>query len=331
MIYCKVCGLAVKQITAGHLKTHQITIADYKDRYPGSLIIDPEISALISSKISGKTKSQEHKYALSKTISNQYKNGREANKGKLGKRDSLDTIERKQVARMGKTHSQETKDKIGNAHRGKEITQETIDKCQTTKKARIEKFGPYTPGVMTPGVMVARNIKLSEIARNRTPKQVAEKVRMMNEARRGQPISEEERENHRRGTIKWMVSRTTWGKKTKPEIEMEEFLLRNHIDFKYQFAFDDYKHPYDFILPRYNTIIEIDGPQHWKEAIYGVAGKTQEERDLIFLATLKKDAIENYQAGINGFNIYRILVGNSIYKNEHGHFLIQLKKQGFQF
>lgn len=320
MIICKICSREVRQITSSHLKSHDITISVYKERFPGSPIIDPETSEKISSKITGRERSQPHKDALSATISAQYANGRKANKGKLGKKDTEETLERKRIARTGKTHTEETKNKIGRAHKGKVISQEAVDKCLATKKARIEELGPYTPGRMSPEVMAARNAKLSEVARNRTPDQVAEKVRLMNEARRGQIISEQERENHRRGTIKWMVSRTTWGKKTKPEMEMEEFLSRNRIDFKYQFAFEDYKHPYDFILPTYNSIIEIDGPQHWKEAIYGVAGKSQEERDLIFQATLKKDAIENYQAGINGFNIYRILVGNSIYKSEHGHF-----------
>lgn len=326
-----VCRKEVRQITSSHLKSHGITISLYKDQFPGSPIIDPETRAIISSKVSGRERTQEHKDALRATISAQYANGRKANRGKLGKSDSEETLEKKRLARTGKTHTQQTKDKIGLAHRGKTVSRESVEKCQATKKARIEEFGPYTPGVMSPEVMEARNAKLSEIARNRTPDQVAEKVRLMNEARRGQIISEEERENHRKGTIKWMVNRTTWGKKTIPEKEMEEFLSRNNIDFKYQFSFSDYKHPYDFILPEYKTIIEIDGPQHWKEAIYGVAGKSQSERDLIFLATLKKDAIENYQAGMNGFRIYRILVGNSIYRGEHGHFLVQLNKQGFKF
>ena len=308
MITCKICGKEVKQITSSHLKSHQMTISLYKEQFPGSPIIDPETSAIISSKASGRERTQEHKDALRATISAQYANGRKANRGKLGKSDSEETLEKKRLARTGKTHTQQTKDKIGLAHRGKTVSRESVEKCQATKKARIEEFGPYKPGVMSPEVMEARNAKLSEIARKRTPDQVAEKVRLMNEARRGQIISEEERENHRRARLKYMSENPQRKfSDTAGEIQLKYWLSDNNLDYEHQFLIqEDSWQLYDFYVPSLNLLIEFDGAHHWDAVWFGVVGKTQAEKDKLLEKQKSKDAMCSEYAKRRGYNIVRI-------------------------
>lgn len=284
-----------------------MTIRDYKNQYPDSPILDKETSDKISNQLSGRERSQAHKDALSATISAQYTNGRKANKGKLGKKDSPETLERKRIARTGKTHTQETKDKIGNAHRGKVISQEAIDKCQATKRARIEEFGPYTPGIMSPEVRQATNDKLSEIARNRTPEQVAEKVRLMNEARRGQIISSEQRITYRNARLKYMAENPDKLPRrmfdTVPELEFEKELQALGIPYSKQYHTRNPHFLYDFKVGN-NVLIEIDGPYHRNPDLF----PDKEE----FIYKQQIDALKDLAAEALGFYIFRIPVGQHL-------------------
>lgn len=309
-----------------------MTIRDYKNQYPDSPILDKETSDKISNQLSGRERSQSHKDALSATISAQYTNGRKANKGKLGKKDSPETLERKRIARTGKTHTQETKDKIGNAHRGKVISQEAIDKRQATKRARIEEFGPYTPGIMSPEVRQATNDKLSEIARNRTPEQVAMYVSYMVNARRGQTISEQERENHRKARLKYMAENPQ--KKfsdTAGEIQLKYWLSDNNLDYEHQYLIqEDSWQLYDFYVPSLNLLIEFDGAHHWDAVWFGVKGKSQEEKDQLLKKQKAKDLMCSEYAKRRGFNIVRIQGCRYINDTDKvPDFYTQMLNQGF--
>lgn len=303
MITCKICGKEVKQITSSHLKSHQMTISLYKEQFPGSPIIDPETSAIISSKASGRERTQEHKDALRATISAQYANGRKANRGKLGKSDSEETLEKKRLARTGKTHTQQTKDKIGLAHRGKTVSRESVEKCRETKKARIEEFGPYTPGVMSPEVMEARNAKLSEIARKRTPDQVAEKVRLMNEARRGQKLTPEARLRYSEARLKFMKEHPEkLGRKmfdTVPELEFERELQNLCIEYQKQFHTSKPHFVYDFKILE-NILIEIDGPYHRRSDLFDSIDE--------FNYRVERDKIKRISARAHGYHLFNIPV-----------------------
>ena len=58
--------------------------------------------------------------------------------------------------------------------------------------------------------------------------------------------------------------------KPKGEIKIEDFLIKNNIDYITQYTFDDLlginlgQLSYDFYLPKYNCLIEYQGGQHYK-------------------------------------------------------------------
>ena len=92
-------------------------------------------------------------------------------------------------------------------------------------------------------------------------------------------------------------------KGSKGERKISNFLIKNNIDFKTQYTFNDcineLKLKFDFYLPNYNTIIEFDGIQHFKSIDY-FGGKDRFELDK------KRDEIKNNYCNKNNINLIRI-------------------------
>lgn len=76
---------------------------------------------------------------------------------------------------------------------------------------------------------------------------------------------------------------------TKPEKRFAEYCTANSIEFIEQYRKVGNAHPYDFFLPEYNTIVEIDGT-YWH---------TKPEQ-------IEKDKIQTEQALEKGYNVIRI-------------------------
>jgi Zn finger protein HypA/HybF involved in hydrogenase expression len=77
-------------------------------------------------------------------------------------------------------------------------------------------------------------------------------------------------------------------KQPKGEIKINQFLIKNNLNYEYQKKFDGCINErslyFDFYLPDYNTLIEYDGKQHFKTVKYfgGEKGlKIRQERDKI--------------------------------------------------
>lgn len=87
-------------------------------------------------------------------------------------------------------------------------------------------------------------------------------------------------------------------KMTKPEIEVENYLKNNNIEYKYNYELCGKL--YDFYIPSINTLIEVDGI-YWH-------GKDKNLKDLseVQLKNRKNDEIKNRLAVNNGYNIIRI-------------------------
>jgi very-short-patch-repair endonuclease len=252
--------------------------------------------------------------------------GRSANKGKLGKKDSPETREKKRLAALNrKPHSQETKDKIGKAHKGKIMPREAVEKQQASYLEAIERNGG---GFATGPRSQEMRDRMSEIAKNRPESEWRPKMEAAWEARRGVKLSPEQCEKHRQATLKWMQENPTRVFNTKVELAFRSELDSRGIAYVQQFRIEN--HPYDFFLSDYNTIVEIDGPHHWKGPIWGVSGKTQEEKDQIFERQLNKDARENMIAGLYGYRIVRLPVGSKLDNGPYGPFLEVLKSQGLE-
>ena len=89
-----------------------------------------------------------------------------------------------------------------------------------------------------------------------------------------------------------------FNKMTKPEIEIENYLKINNIEYKYNYAL--YGKLYDFYIPSTNTLIEVDGI-YWH-------GKHKNLEDLndTQMKVRKNDEIKNRLANENGYTLIRI-------------------------
>lgn len=91
--------------------------------------------------------------------------------------------------------------------------------------------------------------------------------------------------------------------KTKPELEFKKILEENEINFIFQKSVQwkhGWKKWYDFYIPQYNILIEIDGI-YWH-------GKNVNTKDLNSQQwnTRKNDKLKNYLAKVRGYNLIRI-------------------------
>ena len=89
----------------------------------------------------------------------------------------------------------------------------------------------------------------------------------------------------------------------KGELEIQQFLENNEIEFEQHKTFEDCKDTrelsFDFYLPEYNLLIEYDGKQHF-EPIEFFGGKTEFEKQL------RRDKIKNRYAAENNIPLLRI-------------------------
>lgn len=94
-------------------------------------------------------------------------------------------------------------------------------------------------------------------------------------------------EKYRQEGFKAYMSRRSYG--TTQEQQFAEYCTTNNIEFVEQYRKVGNAHPYDFFLPEYNTIVEIDGT-YWH---------TKPEQK-------EKDEIQTEQALEKGYNVMRI-------------------------
>lgn len=96
---------------------------------------------------------------------------------------------------------------------------------------------------------------------------------------------------------------------SKGEIQIENYLLRNKIDFKTQYKFADCKYIrlllFDFYIERYNLIIEFDGNLHFQPLAHFGGEEALKIRQI-------RDNIKNEYCINNGINMLRIKYDENI-------------------
>lgn len=293
----------MNQITSSHLRAHGITLASYKTTYPDAKIVSDEVSNKISSKASGRVRTEEHKANLRASIQKGFEAGRTAhNKGVKGViKDSEETKAKKRAIHLGAKRSEETRQRMREANKGRQRSEEAIDKWRLSNALAIERNG----GVgFNKGFKHTQEIKdrLSEIAKARTEDQYGPKLAAMWKARRGSTATEEQRERYRTARVKYMIANPDkLGKKlfdTKPELEFAAELDKRGLIYVKQYHTSDPHYLYDFKVG--DTIFEIDGPYHRRPEFFN----TPED----FQKRVTTDAIKNLVAIRKGFKIYRIPV-----------------------
>lgn len=84
--------------------------------------------------------------------------------------------------------------------------------------------------------------------------------------------------------------------RSSAECKLEEFLVQNNIKYYYNFYFREFKTtnkrkrnmPFDFYLPDYKMVIELDGKQHYTLKFNGRTLKYRRENDFLKTAFCKK-------------------------------------------
>jgi very-short-patch-repair endonuclease len=330
LITCMVCKTTMKQLTASHLKADGYSCTQYRLKFPDAPFLNEEAANRLGNK-SKEGRSAEHQAKLTAGIRKGFKNGRLANKGKLGRKDSPETIERKRRARLGYVHTEETKAKIGAKHKGKTIKPESValGVANRTRRIEEERGGKGFNHGLTYAPIHGQ--KLSAIALARSKENWGPKVEAMQEARRGCETSDASRLNYRNGRIKFMRENPQKLRNTGGELQIKAWLDFNAIEYKQQWTIFPFGHPYDFYLPCYNLLIEFDGTHHWDRIWFNVSGLSEEEKIVRLNTQREKDAIQNLQAGKKGYSIIR-LQGWTIVGDAPGlsSFEQQLAIQGFK-
>jgi len=100
---------------------------------------------------------------------------------------------------------------------------------------------------------------------------------------------------------------------TKSELQFKEILISNKIDFEFQWVIDAGTSYYiaDFYLPKYNTIIEIDGYYHFTEE-----GKAKDKRRDSFLKFKKYKVIHIPNSKIYEFDFISVTNTKSFKSNK---------------
>jgi hypothetical protein len=310
MIECEICKRQFEQITNSHLKkSHKITLIEYKVQFPEAIIVSQNTSKKISNKIKGRERSNDHKQNLSNSIQQGFKNGRQPNRGMLGKKDSKETLERKRVARTGKKHSAKTKDKIGAKHKGKKVPRESVEKQKSSMKIAIANNGGKGFGVGPRSLKFKR--RMSEVAKARPIEEKRRRAKLATEGARGRITTPESRERYRCARLKYMKENPEKLPKrmfnTVPELEFEQEIIKLGISYIKQYHSSKPHHLYDFNLEN-KILIEIDGPYHRDLAVHG--GNQEHLNKIIY-----KDSLKNMAAGKFGMRIYRIPVGQHLPNN----------------
>lgn len=270
MIECQICGRKLGNIAGKHLKSHSISTAEYKSRFPGHQVIMP------------------------RTVSEE-------------------TRQKQSLARTGRKQSDETKAKIGAGNTGKTRSQEDIDKWRESYAIFLEQNG----GSPQKGMKRSEEFcaRMSEIAQARDPELVQQKVEAMLCARRGQKMTDTQKENYSEARLKFieenpdkLIAKLF---NTKPEQEFEQILKDRGISY--------YKNKrignrlFDFVVG--DCAIELDGPYHREVKMHGHKGMSLEDRQKILDVTIAKDAYKTQLAQDKGYRVFRLDVTSSLPKD----------------
>ncbi len=117
---------------------------------------------------------------------------------------------------------------------------------------------------------------------------------------------------------------------SRAEKIMKRCLEEKHVDFIYQHKFHDCVNPatnkqliFDFYLPAYNTIFELDGPQHLRP--FRFFGMTTEQAEQEFIKCKVRDEIKNRYCKGKNIDLIRInFIWNKKFKEKITRILLEI-------
>ena len=112
-VRCEVCGREFDQIACAHLKTHDITMSEYREQFPDALLVSEDLRKKLSDATSGEKNGMYGVHRYDENAPNYghrhtYKAKQKQREAQLGKPSGM----------KGKYHSEETKQKQSEANSG---------------------------------------------------------------------------------------------------------------------------------------------------------------------------------------------------------------------
>lgn len=309
LVTCAICGGGFPQITGTHLKLHQISVADYKLKFPNIQTISTAVREDIRTKLTGIERSADFAANVSA--------GRRGiiplnNPGAYqpGHQETAATRLKRVVAATNRRHDQATKDKISAANQGKVIPRDIVEKSIIAQRLAYERNGHPLKGHITPPHIRAQQ---KIIAQKREDNYTPERREAINKAigigQTGIKRTPEQKIRYTAATLKRMQDHPEtfkFLKDTKLEQDFEQWCVANAIQYRKQcfITFNDHQHPYDFYLPDFKLLIECDGPLHWAETWYEPRGGVTKTE--AFAAQQRKDKFWTEAAIELGYLIVRL-------------------------
>lgn len=217
-------------------------------------------------------------------------------------------------ARLGYKHSEETKAKIGAGNLGKKMSTQAVAR----QKASYQQFLAANGGSPQKGYKRSDEFKarMSEIANNRSPQMIQDKVEQMWAARRGSKASPEQKARYRSGRLKYMAENPDKLPNrmfnTVPEQEFGLALDQLHIPYTKSFHLGN--RVFDFLLGD-KVLVEIDGPYHRRLGFYLPPTATEDEIVTKLAGFIQRDREKDKTARSLGYLVYRIPVGQHLPAN----------------
>jgi hypothetical protein len=306
------CQREFSQITNTHMKSHGITMPEYRARFPDAPTVTDETRSKIKGALTGIVRSEETR----KRVSENRKGIRPQGHARYVKGAYSPTVETRQKmaeARRGQTHTEETKLKIGAAHRG---VKETIEAVEANRQAQLE-YWKDKPGsnlgrvfteeeraAMVEGRLLWEQTLTPEYRAERRARLIAQCV--------GKKRTPEQRETYRRARLKYMSEHPEeWQRFTETNLEVEFKAWCDELEIECRpqcFISDgDLSHPFDFYLPQYGVLVECDGPHHWEGPWWSCP-----DPKAVLAIQIAADQVWTRRAEELGYTVVRLRGRNSI-------------------
>jgi len=197
----------------------------------------------------------------------------------------------------GSKHTVITKLKISETKTGRYCTPEHKHKLSLAKQ------GHYVSEETKKKIGLANKGKKLKSPSEETRKKLSEAKKGKPAWNKGILFSEEVKKKMSIAHIKRLQENSLPWKETKPEIEAEAILQKYNLNYKKQKAlkYNNRYRLYDFYLPDYNILLEIDGTYWHSKGIKDKDIKNQRLKDCRI-----NDQLKNKLAQDNGYSLIRI-------------------------
>lgn len=240
MVICKICSKEFKRITRTHLKNHNLTTKEYLENFPGCEIISSELKIQYGNffRENNPMKLEENK----KLFSNLFK-------GRSVSDDTRKKLSESKIGKKTKPHSEETKRKISESNK----------KTSLLKKQKGISNPPYV---------------MSDEARERASNRMkGNKLGKLSNHNKGKKLNltEEQRNNRSKKRVEYLSNNKNIRSNTSIEKKFMEFLNKNNIDYIHQYPIHATSGSwlYDFYLPTFNLLVELDG-EFWHSTLIAI-------------------------------------------------------------